>query len=429
MLAYNENGKHNIMGIPPALFLAGSAVVLAAAYLEVLPNNLFGGIAICAVIGYLIKYVTDHIKVLEKTFGLALVAFLPAFLVYFHLIPDSTVSIVKSTVTGGADFLSFYVGALLCGSILSMDRKVLIKAGTRYFVPIITGLIGAYGLGALIGVCMGEDWRSTMLFVAGPIMGGGNGAGVVPMSDMYSSITGIGSDVYYARLYPALAMGNWVSIFMAILLNAMGNKFPKSTGNGKLMAGMEAETENNTYDFKLNLLDLGIGLFVTSVFFIFGNVISKFVPAIHAYAFTILAVAAVKISGILPKKIEFCAIKWYQFMSNNFTVVIMAGVGLAMFDIASFFETLTPAFLAISSAVVIGGVIGAGLGGILVKFFFVESAVTAGLCMSNAGGSGDVQILSASDRMELMPFAQISSRLGGALVLVIQSLLATLFLG
>lgn len=429
MLAYDENGKHNIMGIPPVIFLAGATIILAAVYLEQLPNNLFGGLAICAAIGYLIKYVCDHIKFLEKTFGLALVAFLPAFLVYFHLIPDSAVGIVKNTVTGGADFLSFYVGALLCGSILGMDRKMLIKAGTRYFVPIAFGIIGSYGLGAIVGMMMGQNWRDTMLYVAGPIMGGGNGAGVVPMSEIYSALTGTGSDVIYAKLYPALAMGNWVSIFMAIVLNAVGNRYEKSTGHGKLMQGMEKETGDNKYDFTLNLLDLGIGLFITAVFFIFGNVVSRFIPAIHAYAFTILGVAAVKIAGLLPRKLEFCAIKWYNFMSSNFTVIIMAGVGLAMFDIASFFETLTPAFLIISAVVVVGGVIGAGIGGMMVKFYFVESAITAGLCMSNAGGSGDVQVLSASDRMELMPFAQISSRLGGALILVIQSILATMFLG
>ena len=195
-----------------------------------------------------------------------------------------------------------------------------------------------------------------------------------------------------------------------------------------MIQGMDSEKKDGRYEYKMTLQDLGTGLFLTGAFFIFGNVVSKFIPAIHAYAFTIIGVAVVKIVGILPGKLEFCAIKWYNFMSSNFTVIIMAGVGLAMFDIASFFETLSPAFLLISAVVVVGGVIGAGLGGILVKFFFVESAITAGLCMSNAGGSGDVQILSASNRMELMPFAQISSRLGGALILIIQSVLATMFL-
>ena len=429
MIHYDENGKHNLMGLPPVVFLAGSAIVLAAVYLERLPKNLFGGLALCAVIGYLIKYITDHVKVLEKTFGLALVAFLPAFLVYFHWIPDSAVEIVKSTVTGGADFLSFYVGALLCGSILGMDRKMLIRAGSRYFVPIIGGLLGAYGLGALVGMLMGQSWTDTILYVVGPIMGGGNGAGVVPMSEIYASHTGIGSDVFYARLYPRLAMGNWVSIFMAIVLNMAGSRYPKSTGYGKLMNDAEGAPVDDSYDYQMTIPDLGIGLFVTGACFIFGNLVSKFIPAIHAYAFTIIFVAVLKIAGVLPRKIEFCAVKWYHFMSNNFTVIIMAGVGLAMFDIASFFETLTPAFFVISAVVVIGGVIGAGLTGMLVKFFFVESAITAGLCMSNAGGNGDIQILSASNRMELMPFAQISSRLGGAIVLVIQSLLAALFLG
>uniref|UniRef100_UPI0011316409 2-hydroxycarboxylate transporter family protein n=1 Tax=Salmonella enterica TaxID=28901 RepID=UPI0011316409 len=42
-----------------------------------------------------------------------------------------------------------------------------------------------------------------------------------------------------------------------------------------------------------------------------------------------------------------------------------------------------------------------------------ESSITAGLCMANRGGSGDLEVLSACNRMNLISYAQISSRLGG----------------
>ena len=76
-----------------------------------------------------------------------------------------------------------------------------------------------------------------------------------------------------------------------------------------------------------------------------------------------------------------------------------------------------------------GAVIGAGAVGRLVGFYPVEAAITVGLCMANMGGTGDVAVLMAAKRMELMPFAQISSRLGGAFIILLASFLVPIFFG
>ena len=128
----------------------------------------------------------------------------------------------------------------------------------------------------------------------------------------------------------------------------------------------------------------------------------------------------------MPESINDAASQWFRFVARNWTFALLFGIGVAFTDLGGDRRHLAD-LCADRFAVVAGAAFGAGTVGKLVGFYPVESAITAGLCMANMGGTGDVAVLSAARRMSLMPFAQISSRLGGALILLISSVVVPLF--
>ena len=119
---------------------------------------------------------------------------------------------------------------------------------------------------------------------------------------------------------------------------------------------------------------------------------------------------------------EYCLLA----IAISFPLMITVGIGTNLTDYAKVFTN--PAYIVIIMATVIGAMIGTFIVGKLFHFYPVEGMLTAGLCMANGGGAGDVQCLGAAHRMELMSYAQISSRIGGAIMLVIASFIFGKFL-
>ena len=220
-----------------------------------------------------------------------------------------------------------------------------------------------------------------------------------------------------------------MAIVMGGLLDRLGKSRPELTGNGKLMKIDDKEniTEDKEND-KLDLKAMGMGLLIALTFFVVGSIIGKFVPSIHSYAWMIISVAIVKMVGIMPRFMELAAKQWFAFVMANFTGVLLVGIGVAYTNLAEIAAAFSWQYVVLVLAVIIGATIGTFIGRKLIGFYPIEAAITAGLCMANMGGTGDVAVLTAANRMELMPFSQISSRIGGALVLILASSLLKIFI-
>lgn len=417
--------RFSIFNIPILWFAIFAVVAIFAMYTDNLPAGMIGGLLIMMVLGELLGWLGDHTPVV-RTFlgGGAIVAiFGSAYMVYSGLMPETTVTLISDFMKD-SDFLNFYIAALITGSILGMESKILVKAGLRYALPLLAAVIGAVLFAALAGQLLGFSLQDAVLVIAMPIMGGGMGAGAVPMSQVYSEMLGNEPGYYLSILVPALALGNVFAIILASVLNILGNKFPSLTGNGQLIRGFHYEKkEAPEYD----LSKMGIGVIAAISFYILGNVLGDFIP-LHPYAIMIILVAGFKVANVMPDIIVEGASQWYEFVARNWTYALLVGIGVAYTDLAAVLNALSVQYVLIVLAVILGAVAGAGIIGKFMGFYPIEAAITAGLCMANMGGTGDVAVLSAARRMELMPFAQISSRLGGALILLLASLFIPFFI-
>lgn len=171
---------------------------------------------------------------------------------------------------------------------------------------------------------------------------------------------------------------------------------------------------------------MGTGLLFSITFFTIVALINKIFPNVHAYAFMIIIVVICKIIGFIPEKYEYVAVQWGQFVMKNFTHALLAGIGIALLDLKVLGASLSPQFLVICVVIIMTVALVAGLLGKLVGFYPVESSITAGLCTNSMGGTGNIAVLSAAERMELIPFAQMATRLGGAMILISSSFLIQL---
>lgn len=418
--------KTQIGVIPLPLYVVLAAIIYSASVYNQLPADMIGGFAVIMIMGIFLGHIGARIPVLKDIGGPAILSlFVPSILLFFHWMNPSSMKAV-TTLMKTSNFLYLYISCLVAGSILGMNRKVLVQGLMRMFIPLVVGTIASVVVGVTVGLLFGYEVKRTLFFIVVPIIGGGIGEGILPLSIGYSEILHQPAEHFVSQMIPAAVIGNIIAVIGAGLMKKLGEKKPELTGNGVLVKTnddkeiREAKSMDKPIDFSL----MGAGLLIACSFFIFGNLAHKFV-GISGAIIMIFAAAVVKYTNIMPAKMEQGAYHLYQFISKNLTWPLMVGLGLLYIPLDKVVDVVTPAYVIICASVV-ASMVGTGyFVGKLMNMYPVDAAIVTG-CHSGLGGTGDVAILSASGRMELMPFAQVATRLGGAGTIVLATLLMKL---
>ncbi|WP_019420566.1 2-hydroxycarboxylate transporter family protein [Paenibacillus sp. OSY-SE] len=413
--------------IPLPHYIGLASIIFLAAYFSKLPSDMIGGFAVIIILGMLLGDIGLKVPILKDIGGPAILSiFVPSVLVFLNVFNHSVMDAVTALMKE-ANFLYFYISCLVAGSILGMNRTVLVKGFVRMFVPLVAGTLASVGMGLLAGMLFGYTPYHTFFYIIVPIIGGGIGEGIMPLSIAYSQILGEPSSVYVSQMIPAAIIGNMVAIICAGLLKRLGEKRPHLSGGGMLIKSgadndiLSAKEEEKKIDFAL----MGGGLLLACCFFILGGLLSQFV-GIPGAIMMIIAATIVKYAKLLPAKMEHGAFHMYKFVSTSLTWPLMVGLGMLYVPLNDVVNIISPGYVLVCASVVLAMV---GSGYFVARWmnmYPVESAIVTG-CHSGLGGTGDVAILSASNRMGMMPFAQISTRLGGAATVIAAALLMKMF--
>ena len=414
----------SVAGFPLPLYLAVAALVAVCMYAGCLPGGFVGGLLLLIVFGEGLNAIGNSLPVVKTYLGGSVICILGAAAIQAAgLIPAETHQMIDKFVNQDG-FLVFYISALITGSLLSIDRGLLIRATVRLLPTAVLSLVVGVLLSGVLGMCMGDTFIEGILYIGVPMTSGGMTAGAVPLSGIYASVLGTDAGQILTRIAPATVLGNCVAIVFGGLANNMGKKYPGLTGNGRLVNdGHGAETP---VPIKPSFAGLCTGLIISLAFYELGALCNKFMPLIPTYAWMIIAVVLIKGTGIMPEKLEDAARQWGHFSIHSFTAASLAGIGASLIDLKTILHTLTPFYLLSVVLIVAAITLTASVIGKWMGFYPLEAAITAGMCTTNMGGSGNVAVLSSAKRMELLPFSQIVTRSCGALMLTIGGILVQL---
>jgi Na+/citrate or Na+/malate symporter len=214
-------------------------------------------------------------------------------------------------------------------------------------------------------------------------------------------------------------LGSLTAIVLAGTLNYVGKRYPRLTGEGRLQPdehdAMDPQQEEITGHMDVSHIAAAGVTAVT--LYVLGIMCQRLFGLPAPVAMLFIAVV-IKLTQAVSPQLQQGAFVVYKFFSTAVTYPLLFAIGVALTPWQKLIAAFTlPTLVTIVSTVVTLMATGFFLGRFL-KMYPIETAIV-NACHSGQGGTGDVAILTAANRMQLMPFAQIATRIGGAITVTL----------
>jgi len=411
--------------VPVPIFVTLIFVIAGFTLTGTVPSDILMAIVLLSMGGFACAELGKRIPYIRNVGAAAIFAtFIPSYLAYHHLLPDP---ILKATIdfTKTSNFLYLFIACIIVGSILGMDRHVLIKGFLKIFVPLGVGSIVAGAVGTAVGVLLGLGAYHTFFFIVVPIMAGGVGEGAIPLSIGYAEILHQPQGDFFAQVLPPVMLGSLTAILFSGMLNYVGKRYPDLTGEGRLQPDEHDDMPPGDEPIP-GIVDVttiaAAGVTAVSLYLI--GVLGQRLFGFPAPVSMLFIAVLLKLTQAVSPQLQQGAFVVFKFFQTAITYPLLFAIGVSLTPwdklVAAFnLPYLITIVSTVAALMATGFVVGKWL-----NMYPIDTAIV-NACHSGQGGTGDVAILTAANRMQLMPFAQIATRIGGAITVTIVLIVLT----
>jgi len=224
---------------------------------------------------------------------------------------------------------------------------------------------------------------------------------------------------FFAQVLPPVMLGSLTAILFSGMLNYVGKRYPHLTGEGRLQPDEHDDMppgDEPVHGFVDVTTIAAAGVTAVSLYLI--GVLGQRLFGFPAPVSMLFIAVLLKLTQAVSPQLQQGAFVVFKFFQTAVTYPLLFAIGVSLTPwdklVAAFnLPYLITIVSTVAALMATGFVVGKWL-----NMYPIDTAIV-NACHSGQGGTGDVAILTAANRMQLMPFAQIATRIGGAITVTL----------
>jgi Na+/citrate or Na+/malate symporter len=312
---------------------------------------------------------------------------------------------VVRTIVSSTDLLVWLVIVFMLGGVASVDRSTILKVGSRIVLPVIGASLAAIVAGTIISAVFFPVMPDAIQVHVLSIMAGGIASGALPLSIGLAEQAAKDQGELLARMLPSVIMANLIGFLIAGFLGMASRR--QLAASSQVSPGYQSTKPTEL----LMSMSLIIALYV------FGQLIELWTPIPKVLAI-VFAVFLMAVTGSITDSMRSGTLQISGFVNRYLLFPLMWIIGMSVVQWVHVLAGFSPEVLGAAVAIMVTL---AGVGWALARLSGIEPVDGALVALARGvmGGTGALLLVKSADRVDLLPYAILSVRIGGAITLVL----------